>query len=72
MDTIFKEVCVLVTTAFVLTLVPGLRRHENSLLSLRDRGSALIVFLALGLAEEASVMHSGWLQLQRSVRYRRE
>jgi two-component system, LytTR family, sensor kinase len=61
MDTIFKEVCVLVTTAFVLTLVPGLRRRENSLLSLRDRGSALIVFLALGLAEEASVMHSGWL-----------
>jgi two-component system, LytTR family, sensor kinase len=61
MDTIFKEVCVLVTTAFVLTLAPGLRRRENSLLTLRDRGTALIVFLALGLVEEASVMHSGWL-----------
>jgi two-component system LytT family sensor kinase len=61
MDIIFKEVCILVTTAFVLTLVPGLRRHEKSLLSLRDRGTALIVFLGLGLVEEASVMHSGWL-----------
>ncbi len=61
MGIIFKEVCVLVTTAFVLTLMPGLRRRENSLLSLRDRGTALVVFLALGLVEEVSVMHSGWL-----------
>jgi two-component system LytT family sensor kinase len=61
MEIIFKEVCILVTTAFVLTLVPGLRRRDNSLLSLRDRGTALIVFLALGLVEEASVMHGGWL-----------
>jgi hypothetical protein len=31
MDTILNEVCVLVTAAFALTLVPGFRRQERSL-----------------------------------------
>lgn len=61
MDSLFSDICVLVTAAFVLTFVPGLRQQERSLLSMRDRGTALLVFLALGLVEEASFSHSGWL-----------
>jgi two-component system LytT family sensor kinase len=53
MDSIVNDVCVLVTAAFVLTLVPGFRRAERSLLSRRDQGTALLVFLVLGLVEEA-------------------
>jgi two-component system, LytTR family, sensor kinase len=61
MGLIFNEVCVLVTAAFALTLVPGFRRPERSLLSRRDRGTALLVFLVLGLVEETTVSHAGWL-----------
>jgi LytS/YehU family sensor histidine kinase len=57
---IFTKVCVLVTAAFVLTLMPGFRRSERSLLSMRDRWSALLVFLVLGLIEEAAVGRTGW------------
>jgi two-component system, LytTR family, sensor kinase len=58
MDTLFNDVCVLVTAAFALTLVPGFRQPDRSLLSRRDQGTALLVFLALGLVEEALVAHS--------------
>ncbi|HEY0792840.1 MAG TPA: histidine kinase [Chthoniobacterales bacterium] len=61
METIFKDICVLVTVAFVLTLVPGFRQPKRSLLSMRDRGTALLVFLVLGLVEEATVSRSGLL-----------
>jgi LytS/YehU family sensor histidine kinase len=61
MDTILNEVCVLVTAAFALTLVPGFRRQERSLLSIRDQGTALLVFLVLGLVEEVTVSHAGLL-----------
>jgi len=61
MDTIFSDVCLLVTTAFALTLVPGFRQPERSLLSRRDQGTALLVFLVLGLIEEATVSHAGLL-----------
>src|SRR5260221_3684766 len=61
MDTIFTEVCALVTAAFVLTLVPGFRQSERSLLSMRDRGTALLVFLILGLVEEVTSSQVGWL-----------
>ena len=61
MDTILYDVCVLVTAAFALTLVPGFRQPERSLLSRRDRGTALLVFLVLGLVEEATVSHAGWI-----------
>jgi LytS/YehU family sensor histidine kinase len=61
MDTILNEVCVLVTAAFALTLVPGFRRQERSLLSGRDQGTALLVFLVLGLVEEVTVSHAGLL-----------
>jgi two-component system LytT family sensor kinase len=61
MDSLFNDICVLVTAAFVLTFVPGLRLQGRSLLSMRDRGTALAVFLVLGWVEEASVSRSGWL-----------
>src|SRR5258708_18333640 len=61
MDTILNEVCVLVTVAFALTLVPGLQRPERSLLSQRDQSTALLVFDFLGLVEEATVSHAGLL-----------
>ena len=60
MDIIFNKVCVLVTAAFALTLVLGFRRSERSLLSVRDRGTALLVFIVLGLVEEAAVGQTGW------------
>jgi two-component system, LytTR family, sensor kinase len=60
MEIIFNKVCVLVTAAFALTLVPGFRRSERSLLSVLDRGTALVVFLLLGIVEEASVRQTGW------------
>ena len=59
MVTILNEVCVLVTAAFALTLVPGLRRPELSLLSRRDQGTALLVFLVLGFVEEVTASHAG-------------
>jgi two-component system, LytTR family, sensor kinase len=61
MDTILNDVCVLVTAAFALTLVPGFRQPERSLLSRRDQGTALLVFLVLGLVEEVTVSHAGWM-----------
>jgi two-component system LytT family sensor kinase len=61
MDTIFNDVCVLVTAAFALTLVPGFRQPGRSLLSRRDQGTAFVVFSVLGLVEEATVSHAGWL-----------
>jgi two-component system, LytTR family, sensor kinase len=60
MEPIFNKVCVLVTAAFALTLVPGFRRSESSLLSVRDRGTALLVFMLLGLAEQVAVGRSSW------------
>ena len=61
MDIVFNDVCVLVTAAFALTLVPGFRKPERSLLSGRDQGAALLVFLILGLVEEAAARQTGSL-----------
>jgi two-component system, LytTR family, sensor kinase len=61
MDTIFNDVCALVTAAFSLSLVPGFRQPVRSLLSRRDQGTALLVFMSLGLLEEATASHAGWL-----------
>src|ERR1700732_3498311 len=60
-DIIFNEVCILVTAAFALTLVPGFKQPERSLLSRRDQSTALLVFVFLGLVEEATVSHAGLL-----------
>jgi two-component system, LytTR family, sensor kinase len=61
MDIILKKVCVLVTAAFALTLLPGFKRSETSLLSVRDRGTALLVFLVLAFVEEAFGWQNGLL-----------
>jgi hypothetical protein len=50
MDSIFNEVCISVTAAFALALVPGLRKPERSLQSRRDQGTALLVFTIPGWA----------------------
>ena len=60
MEIIFNKICVLVTAALALTLVPGFRRSERSLLSVRDRGTALLAFLLLGLVEDLTVRQTGW------------
>jgi LytS/YehU family sensor histidine kinase len=60
MELIFNKICVLVTAAFALTLVPSFKRSEGSLLSMGDKGAKLLVFLLLGLVEEASVGKTGW------------
>ena len=60
MADIFNKICVLVTAAFALTLVPGFRRSESSLLVMKDQGSKLLVFLLLGLVEEVTVGQTGW------------
>jgi two-component system, LytTR family, sensor kinase len=61
MYTILNDVCVLVTAAFALTLVPGFRQPERSLLSRRDQGTALLVFLVLGFVEEVADSQAGVL-----------
>jgi hypothetical protein len=61
MDTIFNDVCVLVATAFALTLVPSFKQPERSFLSRRDQGAALLVFTILGLVEEATASNAGLL-----------
>lgn len=58
MDSIFNEVCISVTAAFALTVVPGLTKLKRSLLSRRDQGTALLVFVMLALIEEATVSHA--------------
>jgi len=61
MHTVFHDICVIVTAAFALTLVPGFRQPERSLLSRRDRGTALLVFFLLGFVEEVTFSHAGWI-----------
>jgi two-component system LytT family sensor kinase len=60
MEVIFNKICVLVTVALALTLVPGSMRSEGSLMSVRGRGTTLLVFLLLGLVEDAVVRQTGW------------
>jgi LytS/YehU family sensor histidine kinase len=60
LDIIFNKVCVLVTAAFALTLITGFKRSERSLATMRYKGTELVVFLLLGLVEEAAVGKTGW------------
>jgi two-component system, LytTR family, sensor kinase len=60
MDVITTKVCVLVTAAFALTLVPNFRRTGYSLLSMCDRATALFVFVLLGLVEEFTAWQTDW------------
>jgi two-component system, LytTR family, sensor kinase len=61
MDSIFDDVCVLVTTAFALTFLPGFRKPQRSLLSICDQGTALLVFLVIGFVEEIVASEEVWL-----------
>jgi LytS/YehU family sensor histidine kinase len=61
MEIILADISVLVTAAFALTLVPSLRDPERSILSTRDKGTVLLVFLVLGLVEEITASQSGWM-----------
>ena len=70
MDTIFNAVCVLVTAAFPLALVPGFKQAERSLLARLDQGTGLLAFLVLGLVEEATGSHAGLLNKLRQCRRR--
>ena len=56
-ELVVNKICVLVTAAFVLTLARAFRGNKHRL-SFRDRGTALLVFLALGLVEEITVRQS--------------
>jgi LytS/YehU family sensor histidine kinase len=67
MDSLFNSICVLVTAALALMLLPGLRLRERSLLLMRDQGSALLVFIVLGSVEEVSVLRSGLVDGERIV-----
>jgi two-component system, LytTR family, sensor kinase len=58
---VFNDVCVLVAAAFALTLLPGFKNLERSLLSRRDQGAVLLVFTMLGLVEDATLSHPGLL-----------
>jgi two-component system sensor histidine kinase LytS len=60
MADIFNKICILVTTAFALTLVPGFGRSERSPVSMGNKAAQLLVFLLLGLVEEVAVGRTGW------------
>lgn len=60
MADIFNKICILVTTAFALTLVPGFGRSERSPVSIGNKAAQLVVFLLLGLVEEVTVGRTGW------------
>jgi two-component system, LytTR family, sensor kinase len=60
MEAIFNKICVLVTVALALTLVPSSMRSKGSLMSMRGRGTTLLVFLLLGLVEDAVIGQTGW------------
>src|SRR3984885_2299312 len=60
MADIFNKICILVTTAFALTLVPGFGRSERSPVSMGNKAAQLLVFLLLGLVEEVTVGRTGW------------
>jgi len=61
MDSIFDDVCVLVTTAFALTFLPAFKKPQRSLLSICDQGTALLVFLVIGFVEEIVASEQVWL-----------
>jgi len=57
MDTIFNQVCVLVTAAFRLRLCQALDSESVLLLSMRDQGTALMSFYFSVSSKRAAVSH---------------
>jgi LytS/YehU family sensor histidine kinase len=61
LESIFDKICFLISSGIALTLVPRFGRARASLLAVRDRWSALILFLLLGFVEDCAVRDTSWL-----------
>jgi len=61
MESVLEKICVLVSAAVALRLVPRVGRPGGSLVAVRDRGATLSLFLWLGLVENYAVRHTSWL-----------
>jgi LytS/YehU family sensor histidine kinase len=60
LESIFEKICFLISSGVALTLVPRFGRTGASLLAVRDRGSALLLFLVLGFVEDCAVRDTSW------------
>jgi LytS/YehU family sensor histidine kinase len=60
LESILEKICLLISTGMALTLVPGFGRRGASILAVRDRGSALLLFLLLGFIEDCAVRGTSW------------
>ena len=61
LESIFDKICFLISSGIALTLLPRFGRGGTSLLAVRDRWSALILFLLLGFVEDCAVRDTSWL-----------
>jgi LytS/YehU family sensor histidine kinase len=61
LESIFAKICFLISSGVVLNLLPRFGRAGASLLAVRDRWSALILFLLLGFVEDYAVRDTSWL-----------
>ena len=60
LECILGKICLLISAAFTLTLIPRSGWPGRSLVAVRDRRSALLFFLVLGLVEHLMVRQTGW------------
>jgi LytS/YehU family sensor histidine kinase len=60
LESIFAKICFLISSGVALTLLPRFGRAGTSLLAVRDRWSALILFLLLGFVEDCAVRDTSW------------
>src|ERR1700747_3288849 len=60
LESIFEKICLLTSAGVALALVPRFGRLGASILAVRNRGSALLLFLLLGFIEDCAVRDTGW------------
>src|ERR1700752_393620 len=60
LESIFDKICLLTSAGIALTLVPRFGRLGASILAVRNRGSALLLFLLLGFIEDCAVRDTSW------------
>jgi LytS/YehU family sensor histidine kinase len=60
LESIFDKICLLISSGVALTLLPRFGRAGTTLLAVRDRWSALILFLLLGFVEDRAVRDTSW------------
>jgi LytS/YehU family sensor histidine kinase len=60
LESIFEKICLLISTGMAFTLVPRFGRPGASVLAVRNRGSALLLFLLLGFIEDWAVRDTSW------------